>query len=116
MPWRGVYYADDPALDRLLAAQTPLSGRGRAATHGHRSWPGTAPATRRLPAGTMRRLARLGHFLTFRLPDAPDLARRLEAERGVLVDACGGRPRVGFGLYQDEADLGELFRRLEAFG
>ena len=58
---------------------------------------------------------RLGHFLTFRLPDAPALSKRLSAEHGVLTDARGDRLRFGFGLYHDEADVDALFSRLERF-
>jgi selenocysteine lyase/cysteine desulfurase len=58
-------------------------------------------------------LAGLGHFLTIRHPDAPKIARFLDEELRVLVDARGDRLRFGFGLYQDEADLDELFKRLD---
>ncbi len=58
---------------------------------------------------------RVGHFLTFRLADAPALSARLSAEHGVLTDARGDRLRFGFGLYQDEADVDSLFTRLERF-
>lgn len=57
-------------------------------------------------------LPRLGHFLTFRIDGAPGLSKRLAADFGVLTDARGDRLRFGFGLYHDEADLDELFRRL----
>lgn len=57
-------------------------------------------------------LTRLGHFLTFRVPEAPALSERLAAERGVLTDARADRLRFGFGLYQDEADVDALFARL----
>ena len=60
-------------------------------------------------------LARLGHFLTFRLHGAPQLSKRLSAEHGVLTDARGDRLRFGFGLYHDEADVDELFSRLDRF-
>ena len=60
-------------------------------------------------------LARLGHFLTFRLHGAPALSKRLSAECGVLTDARGDRLRFGFGLYHDEADVDALFTRLERF-
>jgi len=59
-------------------------------------------------------LARLGHFLTFRVDGAPALAKRLASELGVLADARGDRLRFGFGLYHDEADLDALFARLGA--
>ena len=58
-------------------------------------------------------LSRLGHFLTFRLAGAPAVSKRLADEQGVLTDARGDRLRFGFGLYHDEADLDELFRRLD---
>lgn len=57
-------------------------------------------------------LARCGHFLTFRTPDAVERSQRLASESGVLTDARGDRLRFGFGLYHDEADLASLFRRL----
>jgi selenocysteine lyase/cysteine desulfurase len=60
-------------------------------------------------------LARLGHFLTFRLSGAPALSKRLTEELGVLTDARGDRLRFGFGLYHDGADVDELFRRLDRF-
>jgi selenocysteine lyase/cysteine desulfurase len=60
-------------------------------------------------------LSRLGHFLTFLVPGAPALSKRLADELGVLTDARGDRLRFGFGLYHDEADVDELFRRLERF-
>jgi kynureninase len=59
--------------------------------------------------------SRLGHFLTFRIPDAPAVSKRLASELGVLTDARGDRLRFGFGLYHDEADLDELFRRLQKY-
>jgi selenocysteine lyase/cysteine desulfurase len=57
-------------------------------------------------------LARLGHFLSFRIPDAPAAARKL-LDLGVVADARGGLLRFGFGLYQDLNDVDELFRRLD---
>jgi kynureninase len=74
---------------------------------------------RRLPGSSLSGLAlvtadlaRCGHFLTFRAPDAVARSARLAEEKGVLTDARGDRLRFGFGLYHDEADLDELFRRL----
>lgn len=55
--------------------------------------------------------ARVGNFLTFRLPDAVELARRLDG-LGVTVDARGDRLRFGFGAYQDIADVDALLERL----
>ncbi len=54
---------------------------------------------------------RRGHFLTFRLAQAADLARRL-AEAGVDLDWRGDRLRFGFGLYHDPEDVDELLARL----
>jgi selenocysteine lyase/cysteine desulfurase len=56
-------------------------------------------------------LSRQGHFLTFRLPRAMDLAAALRAQ-GVEVDSRGDRLRFGFGIYHDVADLEELAERL----
>lgn len=61
-------------------------------------------------------LSRIGHFMTFRIPDASGLCRRLAQDAGVLADARGDRLRFGFGLYQDGTDIDELFRRLEKLG
>jgi kynureninase len=61
-------------------------------------------------------LARQGHFLTFRVPDAGGLAAALRA-RGVDVDFRADRVRFGFGIYQtpDDVDrLGERLRGLQA--
>ncbi|HXT01458.1 MAG TPA: aminotransferase class V-fold PLP-dependent enzyme [Elusimicrobiota bacterium] len=68
-----------------------------------------------IPALVSEDLTRLGHFLTFRLPHAPAVSKRLAAELGVLTDARQDRLRFGFGLYHDEADIDELFRRLDRF-
>ena len=45
-----------------------------------------------------------GNFLSFRLPDAPMVYRRLHAA-GVTTDARGDRLRIGFGLYSDAGDV-----------
>lgn len=54
-----------------------------------------------------------GHFLTFRLPEAGALYDRLHAA-GVIADHRDDRLRFGFGLYHDESDVEELYRRLTA--
>jgi selenocysteine lyase/cysteine desulfurase len=54
-----------------------------------------------------------GHFLTFRLPEAPEIHGALHAA-GVITDYRHDRLRIGFGLYHDEADIDELLRRLKA--
>ncbi len=54
------------------------------------------------------------HFFTFVFPSVAAtkaLAEQLETA-GVIVDYRGNRLRFGFGLYQDENDVDELFRRL----
>src|SRR6266498_441030 len=69
-----------------------------------------------LPASalvTPRDLRRQGNFLAFRLPAAGELGRRLR-EAKVEVDWRGDRLRVGFGIYQDEADVDALLDRLSA--
>jgi len=60
---------------------------------------------------TSRTLDRQGNFLTFRLPTAGDLGRRLR-EANVDVDWRGDRLRFGFGIYQDEGDVDALLERL----
>ena len=52
-----------------------------------------------------------GHFLTFRLPEAPALHRRL-MEGGVVTDLRGDRLRIGFGLYHDDGDVERLLAEL----
>ncbi|HMA15213.1 MAG TPA: aminotransferase class V-fold PLP-dependent enzyme, partial [Kiloniellaceae bacterium] len=57
-----------------------------------------------------------GNFLTFDLGAeqvAAALHARLKAVE-VVVDVRGARLRIGFGLYQDEADVDALLRRLQA--
>jgi selenocysteine lyase/cysteine desulfurase len=61
------------------------------------------------PEGTGER----GHFLTFRLPDAGAVYRRLHAAR-VITDHRDDRLRIGFGIYHDEADVDDLARHLQA--
>ena len=45
-----------------------------------------------------------GNFLSFRLPDAQDVYRRLH-DAGVTTDARRDRLRIGFGLYTDPSDV-----------
>ncbi len=51
--------------------------------------------------------ARLGRFLTLRTQAADGLERRLDAA-GIMVDRRGDRLRIGFGVYQDTADVQRL--------
>jgi selenocysteine lyase/cysteine desulfurase len=55
-----------------------------------------------------------GHFLTFEAPSWEIAEKCLQAlsRNGILIDRRGARLRFGFGLYQDEADVIELCRRL----
>lgn len=53
-----------------------------------------------------------GHFLSFRMPDAGDLYRRLH-DAAVITDFRGDRLRVGLGLYHDPADIDALLGHLE---
>jgi selenocysteine lyase/cysteine desulfurase len=48
-----------------------------------------------------------GSFLTFRSDDAGGIYRSLH-QRGVITDYRGDRLRIGFGIYQDEADVDRL--------
>jgi kynureninase len=52
-----------------------------------------------------------GHFLTFRLPEAADIHRRLLDDE-VVTDVRGDRLRIGFGLYHDPDDVDLLLARL----
>ncbi len=61
-------------------------------------------------------LREVGHFLSLRHPEAARLSRFLVDDLGVLVDAVGDRLRFGFGPHLDEADVDELFRRLDGVG
>jgi selenocysteine lyase/cysteine desulfurase len=54
------------------------------------------------PAGAPR-----GNFLAFALPDAEQVHERIAAQE-VTIDRRGDRLRFGFGIYQDEADVGQL--------
>jgi kynureninase len=56
-------------------------------------------------------LARQGHFLTFRVPEAGAFTEALR-ERGVDVDSRADRVRFGFGIYQDASDVDRLGERL----
>ncbi len=70
-----------------------------------------------LPASalvTPRALDHQGNFLAFRLTAAGKLGHRLR-EAKVEVDWRNDRLRVGFGIYQDEADVDALLERLSAF-
>ncbi len=51
------------------------------------------------------------HFFTFIHPDAVKIGMQLQG-RKVTVDVRGDRIRIGFGLYQDEGDIDQLFNRL----
>lgn len=55
-----------------------------------------------------------GHFFTFQLPSAEQtaqFARQLESLK-IEIDYRADRMRFGFGLYQDRADVNELFDRI----
>jgi kynureninase len=54
-----------------------------------------------------------GNFLTFRHADAALWHEKLK-QAGITVDLRGDRLRVGFGLYQTEADVKLLLERLGA--
>jgi kynureninase len=58
-----------------------------------------------------RSVADRGNFLTFRLPEAGNLYRRLLADN-VVTDYRADRLRIGFGLYHDPDDVDELIARV----
>jgi selenocysteine lyase/cysteine desulfurase len=62
-----------------------------------------------LPSGPQPR----GNFLTFRHPHAAEFCKRLQAQQ-VVTDNRGDRLRIGFGIYQDADDVGDLVRRFAA--
>ena len=57
----------------------------------------------------------IGNFLTFRCDDAESWQQRLH-QAGIVVDSRGDRLRLGFGLYQDAADLDRLIGTLADLG
>jgi selenocysteine lyase/cysteine desulfurase len=56
--------------------------------------------------------AQCGRFLTFETKDAARIDEALSA-RNILVDHRGDRLRIGFGIYQDEADVARLLDALK---
>ena len=58
---------------------------------------------------------RRGRFLTFRTNEAARLDREL-AVRNIVIDHRGDRLRIGFGIYQDEADIDRLVTALREIG
>lgn len=52
-----------------------------------------------------------GNFLSIRLPDAAEVRSRLR-DLGVITDHRGGRLRIGFGAYHDDAAIDDLAARL----
>ena len=52
-----------------------------------------------------------GNFLTFQTPNAADLYERLLAAK-IITDHRANRLRLGFGIYQDEDDVGRFLERL----
>jgi selenocysteine lyase/cysteine desulfurase len=58
---------------------------------------------------------RRGRFLTFRTNEAARIAEALAA-RDIIVDHRADRLRLGFGIYQDEADVDRLIDGLRAAG
>jgi kynureninase len=133
-PPNAVEYADDgfrfwgatfdpTALYRLNAVLDWLAGLGlgpaeihaRARDLQRRFLSGLEAAdVRSVPAASLvtpRTLDRQGNFLTFRLPRAAQVGRRL-AEAGIDVDWRDDRLRFGFGLYHDPEDVDELVARL----
>jgi selenocysteine lyase/cysteine desulfurase len=54
---------------------------------------------------------RRGNFLTYQTPEADRIYQRLH-DRGVITDYRGDRLRIGFGIYQDGADVDRLLEIL----
>jgi kynureninase len=52
-----------------------------------------------------------GNFLTFDLPDAADIHARL-ADMKVVTDVRATRLRIGFGIYQTDAEVAALLERI----
>ena len=114
---------DPTGLYRLSAVLDWLAGLGVSVEdiHAHvqelqRLFLGTLARMdlRALPAASLVTppdLSRQGHFLTFRLPRATELAEALRAQ-GVEVDSRADRLRFGFGLYHEPEDLEQLAERL----
>jgi selenocysteine lyase/cysteine desulfurase len=59
--------------------------------------------------------ARRGRFLTFQTAEAARIDRELAA-RNIIVDHRGDRLRLGFGIYQNEADVEHLVEALKSIG
>lgn len=59
--------------------------------------------------------ARRGRFLTFRTTEAARIDRELGA-KNIIVDHRGDRLRIGFGIYQDAADVDRLVEALMPIG
>ncbi len=58
---------------------------------------------------------RRGRFLTFRTTEAARIDRELGA-KNIIVDHRGDRLRIGFGIYQDAADVDRLVEALMPIG
>jgi selenocysteine lyase/cysteine desulfurase len=71
---------------------------------------GTGLSSRDLVVGDVKGC---GRFLTFRTEAAARIDSEL-ADRNIIVDHRGDRLRVGFGIYQDEADVDELVAALRS--
>jgi len=59
----------------------------------------------------VRDVIECGRFLTFRTPDAARIDHEL-SERDIIVDHRRDRLRIGFGIYQTEADVDRLLKAL----
>ena len=59
---------------------------------------------------TPRDLFRAGHFLTYRLPNAPKREEQL-LQKGIIVDSRSNSMRFGFGIYQDRLMIDRMLER-----
>jgi selenocysteine lyase/cysteine desulfurase len=111
---------DPSGLYRFLAVRRMLAAEGltTAAVNSHVA-PLRARLLDRLPETPLAAATLLNppgpgpaaRFLAFRHADAPAWAAAL-ARRDVVVDVRGDTLRIGFGLYQDAADVDALVERL----
>jgi kynureninase len=71
----------------------------------------------RLPGSLSERLVppagERGHFLTFEMPEAREVYRRLH-DRRIITDYRSDRWRVGLGIYHDEGDVDRLAAEIRA--
>lgn len=104
---------DPSGLYRFNAVQdwlTALGAQGRVAEHAAYCGGLRNRLLAKLPGALAKHFlvpATSARFLTFQTPDAGAIQAKLAA-RDIIVDHRGDRLRIGFGVYQDEADVDRL--------